>query len=112
MSVAASSIAPSLTDASACRDIWSHTDAHGVISGGMLRISALASHDSVFYRFSTAKLLPVLAWWSTLRMTTVHGHTNRSTTERALAACERVRDAGDCASLTPCEQRCAALAYR
>ena len=114
VNLSASSIAPSLTDAALARDIWNHVDTPGVISGGELRVH-VPSHDSVFYRFSTAHaaapILPSAAWWpaKTAPGASVVGGINPT----SAVMCERVQGggAGDCALLTPCEQRCAAAGH-
>ena len=112
VNVSASSIAPSLTDTALARDIWDHVDAHGVISGGVLRVAALPSHDSVFYRFSvTHAAAPIhpRAWWPAETDALIVGSTSPAST----VMCARVQGggAGDCALLTPCEQRCAAAGH-
>lgn len=121
ITVPASAIAPSLADATPARNIWTQTDGAGAVAGGMFRAVELAAHDSAFYRFAlsratapaagaagAARFQPSPAWWSSSAALQ-----DRSAAEKALAACKRVQGAGagDCASLTQCEQRCAAAGH-
>ena len=133
ISVAASAIGPAVADTSGVRDIWTHTDVHGVISANQLRVHALKPHDSVFYRISPksgrpSSLTPSLTAASMrkpsvqqssirkfLTHTNIYNRTGiysyLSTAERSLRACIRVRDQSECAIMTPCEQRCAAAGH-
>ena len=123
ISVPASAIAPVLADATPVRDIWNHSAGVGVIAGGVFRVAELAMHDSVFYRFSPTRAQVGLAAATATTTAAAAAATadvpwrsalaERSTADRVLAACERVDGggAGDCATLTACEQRCAAAGH-
>ena len=68
LTIAAASILPSLTDDASARDIWNRTNtASSLIKGGHLVVPKLASHDSVFYRFTPASndtsTAGETAWW-------------------------------------------------
>jgi len=112
VSLATSAISPSLRDSSIARSIWNHTDMHGMVSGGRLRISALAGHDSVFYRFSAGSDA-AMSWRPIAPELTAMANTRprSSMSSSSLAACERIRGPEECMSLTSCEQRCAAAGH-
>lgn len=119
VTIAAASISPSLTDDASARDIWNRTNVDpSPIKGGHLVVSKLASHDSVFYRFTPASnsaptteetvLWPVQA--APLVSSFLHGKSVPPWLG-ARGQCERIRTAEACAELTPCEQRCAAAGH-
>lgn len=124
VTIAAASISPSLTDDASARDIWNRTNtAPGLIKGGQLVVPKLASHDSVFYRFTPATNNTSAAeepvWWPVQTAPSVSSDRpglllDKSATLPWLGArgqCERIRTADACAELTPCEQRCAAAGH-
>ena len=117
ITVPATLLAPTLRDNAPARDIWSHTDKAGVVVSGKLRVIQLASHDSVFYRFSLDQASTATAQqWHAALTTAATVSANPpviSGEAAALEACHRVQGggAGMCATLTPCEQRCAAAGH-
>ena len=141
ISVTASAIGPSVGDTSRVRDIWAHTDVKGVISANELRVNTLQPHDSVFYRISpkpklpfslTPSLTPSPLWWlsglqrpastainnarkllntSASTSTYTNTHTLSITPSQSLRACARVSDAGECAAMSSCAQRCMAAGH-
>lgn len=119
ISVAATVVAPWLTDGSPARNIWNRTDADGVISGGAL-VATLGAHDSVFYRFSPPSARAPAdgrrPWWPrAVAATAADQIAPRPAPVAALAACRRVHGAGAgagaCSALTTCEQRCTAAGH-
>jgi hypothetical protein len=124
VTIPAASIAPSLTDKASARNIWNRTNAPGLIKGGHLVVSKLASHDSVFYRFTpasnNASTTEATVWWPVQaaaplplsgRPGFLPGRPAAPPWLEARGQCERIRSAEACAELTPCEQRCAAAGH-